>query len=228
MKLPEKPIHVGIIMDGNRRAAKEKGLKILLGHTAGKEKVKECVRWCKKAGIKHLTLFAFSSENWERPQNQVNDLMNLFRHALRYETDSLISEGAKIRFVGERHRLASDLRERMECLERETQSFAAIEVVFALSYGARAEILAAARKFSLAGKTDFTEEDFSAALWTAGTPHPDLIIRPGGEMRLSNFLLWQAAYSELFFTKTLWPDFTEEEFHSILAEYARRERRNGK
>jgi len=219
------PDAVGIIMDGNRRWAKGKGMPSVRGHQAGYEKLKEATRWAHEAGVKELTVYAFSTENWNRSQEEVGYLMELLEHALTRGLEDLEKEGVRMRFIGERARFSSAFKEKMDAVEARTSVNAGITLVIALSYGGRSEILSAVQK--LEGK-EVTEEALRNAMWSAGLLDPDLIIRTGGEMRLSNFLTWQSAYSELMFTDTLWPDFSKEEFLGMLEAFGMRERRMGK
>ena len=221
------PVSLGIVMDGNRRWAKSKGLMALAGHRAGAEKLKDVVEWSKAAGIKFLTVYAFSTENWNRSLEEVSGIMNLLEEYLDREFGEL-SKTTRLRFIGERERFSDVIREKVEHLEKVSKDQESFTLSIALSYGGRAEILEAVNKLIEEDREVVTESELSEKLWTAGTPDPDLIIRTGGEKRLSNFLLWQSVYSELFFTPTLWPDFSREEFDAIIAEYAKRERRNGK
>jgi len=221
------PVSLGIVMDGNRRWAKSKGLMALAGHRAGAEKLKDVVEWSKAAGIKFLTVYAFSTENWNRSLEEVSGIMNLLEEYLDREFGEL-SKTTRLRFIGERERFSDVIREKVEHLEKVSKDQESFTLSIALSYGGRAEILEAVNKLIEEDREVVTESELSEKLWTAGTPDPDLIIRTGGEKRLSNFLLWQSVYSELFFTPTLWPDFSREEFDAIVAEYAKRERRNGK
>lgn len=217
---------VGIIMDGNRRWAKTRGLPKLEGHRAGSEKLKETVRLVRAHAIAHLVVYAFSTENWNRESSEVSYLMDLFRELIEKEMRELGEEGIRIRFVGQRERFSKELQQLMSEREEETKQNTAVTVWICLSYGGRAEIVAAANKAAQEGLV--TEETLAKNLWTAGMPDPDLIIRTGGEKRLSNFLPWQTVYSELFFTESFWPDFREEEFDAIITEFAARERRHGK
>jgi len=217
---------VGIIMDGNRRWAKANGLPKLEGHRRGYERAIECAHWVRNRGIKHFVLYAFSTENWNREVEEVSYLMNLLREMATKGLRELAKENIRVRFVGTRDRLTSDILSAMELVEKESaQNDFTIWVC--LSYGGRAEITAAAAATAAAG-VPITEESLHSYFWSALMPDPDLIIRTSGEKRLSNFLLWQSAYSELFFTDTLWPDFNEKEFDAILADFASRERRHGK
>mgnify|MGYP001582307608 CR=1 FL=1 len=220
------PVCVGIIMDGNRRWAKARGLPKLDGHRAGVEISKGVVRFVRSRGIRHLIVYAFSTENWNREPEEVSYLMGLFQESIHKEMKELGKEGVRIRFVGQRERFSEDLQKAMDVTEKETAGNDAITLWCCLSYGGRAEIATAAR--AAAARGEITEESLAKNLWTAEMPDPDIVIRTGGEKRLSGFLAWQSTYSELFFTDTLWPDFKEEEFDALLAEFATRERRNGK
>ena len=214
-------------MDGNRRWAKAKGLSKLEGHRTGSDKLKDMVRLVRSHGIKHFAVYAFSTENWNREPAEVSYLMELSRELIHKEMSELGKEGVRIRFAGQRERFSAGLQQSMNDIEEETLQNDAITLWCCLSYGGRAEIVAAARAAAAEGG-EITEDSLARHLWTAGMPEPDIIIRTGGERRLSGFLTWQSVYSELFFSDTLWPDFKEEEFDSILAEFATRERRNGK
>ena len=222
------PQSVGIIMDGNRRWAKGKGLSSLEGHRAGYDKLREVLRWSKAAGVRYLTVYAFSTENWNRSVEEVGYLMNLFRMMIKKMTEEAKAEDTRLIFLGERERFEADIREAIE--EAEAATFAGKSFTFgiALSYGGRAEIINAIHRIPSEKLSTLTEEEFAALLWSKEIPDPDLIIRTSGEERLSNFLPWQSVYSELFFTKTFWPDFSREEFNAILANFAERERRQGK
>lgn len=223
------PACIGIIMDGNRRWAKEKGLPTLGGHKAGYKKLKEVISWAQEAAVKNLIFYTFSTENWNRAKKEVDYLMDIFKTALSKELDEIKKKNVRIRFVGQRERFTDKLRLLMDNAEKETAHNTGYTVVFALSYGGRAEIIDAVNKI-VNKKIDepVTEESFQQYLWTVGIPDPDIIIRTGGERRLSNFLPWQSVYSELFFTDTYWPDFNKEEFNTILKQFSERERRRGK
>jgi undecaprenyl diphosphate synthase len=218
---------VGIIMDGNRRWAKKRDLHTLEGHKAGYEKLKESVSWAKEAGIKNLIFYAFSTENWNRTGEEVGYLMELLKTALRQEFDSLKKENVRILFAGTRDRFAPDIRALMEKMEAETKENQEGTIVFALSYGGRAEIVDAVNEIIASGVSAVDETTFSEHLWTRAVPDPEAIIRTGGEKRLSNFLPWQSVYSELIFTDTLWPDLSKEEFLALLEEFSSRSRRRG-
>jgi undecaprenyl diphosphate synthase len=222
------PDCVGIILDGNRRWAKSKGLFSLEGHRVGLlQTLKNAVLFVRDAGVKHFAAYMFSTENWSREPAEVSYLMNLFRESIKKEIHELGKEGVRVRFVGQRKRFSEDLQKSMDEIEKETENNSAITLWCCLSYGGRAEIVEAANKLVASGK-EITEESMNENLWTADMPEPNIIIRTSGEMRLSGFLTWKSVYSELFFTKTLWPDFSKEEFMKILEEYSERERRMGK
>lgn len=223
-----RPACIGIIMDGNRRWAKEKGLQSFEGHRAGYNKLEEVVRWARDAGISHVVAYAFSTENWQRSEREVGYLMTLFRSVLEKETEKLIRERVRVRFVGETPRFSEDMRNMMERMERATGAKYDITLHLLMSYGGRAEITAAVNSLLAEDTPRVNEEAFAQTLWSSHVPDPDVIIRTGGEKRLSNFLPWQSVYSELFFSDTLWPDFTKTEFDLILNEFAKRERRRGK
>jgi len=227
------PNHVAIIMDGNGRWAKARGLPRVAGHRRGADAVRRVVRGAGELGIPVLTLFAFSTENWTRPADEVNDLMGLLRHYLRNELDELRKNGARLRVIGNREGLASDIVRDISDAENMTRGNSRIDVNICINYGARAEILQATRSLArqvAAGElsADRIDEDlFEGELLTAGVPDPDLLIRTSGEQRISNFMLWQCAYAELVFVDTLWPDFGKEHLEQAIAEFRRRERRYG-
>ena len=227
------PTHVAIIMDGNGRWAAARGLPRVAGHRAGVQAVRRAIETASSLGVEWLTLYAFSSENWRRPLTEVMDLTGLLRHFLKSEIAELKAKGVRLRFIGDRARFEADIQIDLGAAERDTAHNKRLNLVIALSYGARAEIVAAARAAvvaAMAGGLDpasLDETGFAGFLSTRGIPDPDLIIRTSGEQRLSNFLLWQAAYAELLFIDVLWPDFGPEQFEAALAEYARRERRYG-
>jgi undecaprenyl diphosphate synthase len=227
------PAHVAIIMDGNGRWAKSRGLPRIAGHREGSRAVRRTVEAAIKSGVSWLTIYAFSSENWRRPAGEVMDLTGLLRRYLKSEIAELKQSGVRMRFIGDRCRFDPDIQRDLEAAERDTALNSRLNLTIALSYGARAEIAAAARAALEAVRTgclqagDLDEEIFARFLATAGTPDPDLIIRTSGEQRLSNFLLWQAAYAELVFLDVLWPDFDHAHFQAALVEYSGRERRFG-
>ena len=216
--------HVAIIMDGNGRWAKRKHLPRAMGHRKGVEAVRALVRSLKDTSIECLTLYAFSSENWKRPDEEVDDLMNLMRKFIKSDLPEFIANDVKLHILGDWRGLAPDIVGMLEDALEQTDSGTRTLAV-ALNYGAQAEIVAAARKAAEAG--EITEETLSANLYTAGLPPLDLLIRTSGEVRLSNFLLWQAAYAEMIFTEVLWPDFTPEHLQDALDQFAGRERRFG-
>lgn len=221
------PACVGIIMDGNRRFAREKGLPVFEGHRAGYETLKKILRAGKEAGISHLIFYTFSTENWNRSKREVAYLLNLMRFVLTKELGAIKREGFRIRCIGRREDFPVELQKLMARAEKETADLPGPTAVLALSYGGRAEVLYAANAAIAAGEKKLTERSFEKYLWTVGIPDPDLIIRTSGEKRLSGFLPWQGVYSELFFTPTLWPAFSKQEFFKILKGFAGRERRHG-
>ena len=227
------PNHVAIIMDGNGRWAKARGLPRVAGHRRGADAVRRVVRGAGDLGIPVLTLFAFSTENWTRPADEVSDLMGLLRHYLRNELEELRKNGVRLRVIGNRDGLASDIVGDIADAESMTRGNSRIDVSICINYGSRDEILRAARSLArqvAAGQLAVDGIDvnlFERELLTAGLPDPDLLIRTSGEQRISNFLLWQCAYSELVFVDTLWPDFGKEELEKAIIEYRRRERRYG-
>lgn len=222
------PVSIGLIMDGNRRFARAHGLPQLEGHRRGLEKLKEVAQWGREAGVKEVILYAFSTENWDRSEEEVRYLMNLFEESFGTLAEELAKKEVRIRFIGQRERLSEALQQSMREAEAKTADGKERVFTIAISYGGRAEILAAVNALLTSGAKEVDEEGFRDAMWSAGLAYPDLIIRTGGDQRLSNFLSWQSAYSELFFSKTPWPAFTREEFDEVLAEYASRERRHGK
>lgn len=219
---------VGIIMDGNRRWARAHGVQLFEGHSEGYKKLKEVLRWTRDAGIKHLVAYAFSIENWQRSEEEVGYLMKLFRSILENETKKMLDEHVRVCFVGDRARFSEDIREMMEEMEESTAVKHDVTLHLLMSYGGRAEIVEAANVLLKEGAVAITEDAFAEKLWSHPMPDPDLIIRTSGEKRLSNFLPWQSVYSELFFSDSFWPDFTKDEFNSILDQFAARERRRGK
>ena len=227
------PHHVAIIMDGNGRWAKARGLPRVAGHRRGADAVRRVVRGAGELGIPVLTLFAFSTENWTRPADEVNDLMGLLRHYLRNELEELHKNGARLRVIGNRAGLPTDIVRDIAEAENMTRANSRIDVNICINYGARDEILQATRNLArrvAAGELaadGIDEARFEQELLTAGVPDPDLLIRTSGEQRISNFLLWQCAYAELVFVDTLWPDFGKDHLEQAIAEFRRRERRYG-
>lgn len=231
------PLHVSIIMDGNGRWAKERGKERCFGHAEGVESVRSCTEEAIRKGVKYLSLFAFSEENWNRPEAEVNALMELMVKAMVNELPTFLKNGIRFIVLGNRARLDDSLNEMIdECMEK-TAECGNLSLVIFMSYSGRWDILQAAKKLALELAADPLRsaevsgmglEDFSRYLVTSGIPDPDLIIRTSGELRISNYLLWQCAYSELYFTDVLWPDFRAEEFDAAIQEYAKRDRRYGK
>jgi undecaprenyl diphosphate synthase len=228
-----KPRHVAIIMDGNGRWAKKRFLPRIAGHKQGVEAVRRVSRAARALGIEVLTLYAFSSENWRRPEEEVRDLMGLLRHFLASELDELVAEGVKLRVIGDWQVLSTDLVAMIEGAVARTATNPGPTLVIALNYGAQAEIAAAARRLAEQARDgaidpgSITEARFGEALQTSDLPPLDLLIRTSGEQRLSNFMLWQAAYAELLFVDTLWPDFNADTLAAALEQYGRRQRRFG-
>lgn len=231
--LPPPPFHVAIVMDGNGRWAKAHGLPRVAGHRRGAEAVRQAVRSAIDFGVSHLTLFGFSSENWRRPPQEVDDLMGLLRLYLRAEVAELHSAGIRLRIIGDRTRLGSDIVELIEGAEALTRDNRALALTIALSYGGRQDIVQATRRLSAevqAGRlapSAIDETLIARSLWTADLPDPDLVIRTSGERRVSNFLLWQSAYAEFVFLDTFWPDFGKSDFEYAIREFHGRERRYG-
>ena len=227
------PSHVAIIMDGNGRWAEARGLPRIAGHREGAAAVKLTIESAIKYGVRYLTLFSFSSENWKRPLDEVNGLMGLLRRYLRSEIAELHKNGVRLRVIGERLDLASDIVNLIEDCERQTVNNTTLDLVIALSYGSRKELTNAFKiiaKKSISGDITVDEIDeitISKHLESRDIPDPDLLIRTSGEKRISNFLLWQLAYAELIFIDCLWPDFSEAEFENAISEFSRRERRFG-
>ncbi len=227
------PVHVAIIMDGNGRWAQSRDLPRIAGHREGAKAVRRTIRASGQLGIRYLTLYGFSLENWKRPATEVSALMSLLRLYLREEVAKLDAEGVRLRFIGERRQLDPDIVALIEMAERRTCGNAKLDVTVALSYGGRQEITEAIRRVAedaVAGRLEpaaIDERTVAARLFTSEIPDPDLLIRTSGEQRISNFLLWQAAYAELVFTDVLWPDFTQDDLERSISEFRRRERRYG-
>ncbi|MFM2313168.1 MAG: hypothetical protein RLZZ04_2444 [Cyanobacteriota bacterium] len=228
------PQHVAVIMDGNGRWAKNQGKPRMIGHQKGVDALKDLLRCCKDWEIPALTAYAFSTENWGRPQVEVQFLMTLFERVLRRELQEMKAENVKIRFVGNLLDLPASLRQEIDRSMEDTKDNQGIQFTIATNYGGRHEIIQACQ--AIASKveqgylntSEINEAVFEQHLYTQGIPHPDLLIRTSGEMRLSNFLLWQMAYAEIYVTPTLWPDFNRQEFHQALVTYQKRDRRFGK
>jgi undecaprenyl diphosphate synthase len=228
------PKHVAVIMDGNGRWAKQRGMPRIMGHQRGVDALKDLLRCCRDWGIPALTAYAFSTENWGRPLEEVEFLMTLFERVLRRETREMMEENVKIRFVGDLSALPPSLREEIDRSQEETAGNSGIQFTVATNYGGRQEIVQACREIArqvqqgVLSPDSIDESLFEKYLYTAGIPHPDLLIRTSGELRLSNFLLWQMAYAEIYVTQTLWPDFDRSQFHQALKDYQDRDRRFGK
>jgi undecaprenyl diphosphate synthase len=226
---PEVARAVAIVMDGNGRWARRRGLPVAAGHRAGTRALRRTVEAAIDLGVESLTVYAFSTENWTRPAEEVGALMEIFAETIERELPDLAKEGVRTRFVGRRDRAPEELRARMAALEEETAANERLQLWIAFDYGGRAELVAAARRLAEDGVEpgDIDEEALAARLYAPDMPDPDLLIRTSGELRISNFLLWQLAYAELVFVDTLWPDFGEADLRSALEDYARRRRRFG-
>lgn len=229
--VPERlPAHVAIIMDGNGRWANDRKLPRIMGHKKGTETVRMVVKKCVSMKIKNLTLYAFSTENWKRPKSEVDFLMNLLDQFLDSEADKLNQEGVKFHTIGDLNPLPQKVIQKIDAIKQKTQNNTTLNLIVALNYGARQEILRAIGKLFQSGtfsQEKITESEFESHLDTYGLPDPDLLIRTSGEMRLSNFLLWQCSYSELYVSQKMWPDFSEDDFDDALLSYASRQRRFG-
>ena len=227
------PAHIAVIMDGNGRWAHARGLPRHAGHRAGVKSLRETVETAAKRGVSYLTVFAFSSENWRRPKDEVSKLMNLFLEALQREVDDLHRNNVRLRFIGAREQLQTELVRRIEAAEEKTRDNGGLNLVIAAAYGGRWDIVQAAKSVAKKssegdiGVDEIDEKLLSRELSLAGIPDPDLLIRTGGERRVSNFLLWNLAYAELWFTDSLWPDFRESQFDEALDYFATRQRRYG-
>ena len=231
--LPEVlPVHIGIIMDGNGRWAKKRGLPRFAGHKAGADTFKKIARYCNKIGIKYLTVYAFSTENWKRPQKEVEAIIDLLRNYLR-DAENYKKENIRVRFIGDISVFDQEIRMKIAESQSESKEFTGLNLNIAINYGGKDEIVHAAKllaKEAAEGalrSDDIDETAFESRLYTAGQPNVDLVIRPSGEYRLSNFMVWQSAYAEFVFMTVLWPDFTEKHLNEALREYANRSRRFG-
>ena len=222
IKVDEKLKHIACIMDGNGRWAKARNMPREFGHKHGAQVFRDLTEYCHKIGIKYITVYAFSTENWKRPKREVDAIMKLLDEYLEKQRP----ENASIRFIGDVSRLDGRLAEKIRKMEEETAGHDSVLNV-AMNYGSRAEIVNAFNKLIAEGKTEVTAEDINSALYTGDCPDPDLIVRTGGDLRISNFLLWQAAYSELYFTDTLWPDMTENDVDKAIEDFYSRKRRFG-
>jgi undecaprenyl diphosphate synthase len=226
-RMTNVPQSIGIILDGNRRWARAHGLPTLEGHRRGYARVREITEAAFEAGVRFVTLYAFSTENWNRSPEEVSYLLTLFEEMINSEISDITKNDTRVRFIGDLSRFPAHLASAARRLEEKTKENKKGTVVVALSYGGRPEIVHAVNALLQEGREVVSEDDISKKLWTSDIPDPDLIIRPGGEKRLSNFLTWQSVYSELFFTDTFWPDFSKEELMRILEEFSKRERRHG-
>lgn len=224
-KLPE---HIAIIMDGNGRWAKKRSLPRTAGHAAGSKKFKEIARYCNKIGIKYLTVYAFSTENWRRPKEEVDTIMNIFRDYLK-DSANFKKENIMLKFIGDRSGMPEDIVALMKQAELDSSEATGLKVYMAINYGGRDELVHAVRDIVKEGipAEEITESVISSHIYTKDYPDPELIIRPSGEYRLSNFLIWQAAYSEFWFSNVLWPDFTPEDLEQAIDDYNKRNRRFG-
>jgi len=227
------PTHIGIILDGNGRWAKRRGLPRTTGHSAGAENFRTIATYCRDIGIQFLTVYAFSTENWKRSEEEISTIWKLLRKYLNESIQKMVRDRVKIRILGDISAIPDDIRELIYETDRLSETFDGIQLNICLNYGGRNEIVRAAREIAkdcLSGKLlpeEISEDYFESKLYSAGVPDPDLIIRPSGELRISNFLLWQSAYSEFYFTKTLWPDFTVKELDAAIADFQKRDRRFG-
>lgn len=222
------PRHIAIIMDGNGRWAKKRSLPRSSGHVAGAKTFKNIARYCNKIGLEYLTVYAFSTENWKRPKEEVDNIMNLLREYLK-DAENFKSDNIKVKFIGNLEPLADDIKELIRKDEEGSENATGLKLNIAINYGGRDEITNAVRKIIQTGvkAEDVTEDTISANLYTAGMPDPDFIIRPSGEYRLSNYLIWQSAYAEYWFSNILWPDFKPRHLEQAIEEYNRRNRRFG-
>ncbi|MDR2426319.1 MAG: isoprenyl transferase [Endomicrobium sp.] len=221
------PKHIAVIMDGNGRWANKRYLPRILGHKQGVKTVKKIVKASSRLGIRVLTLYAFSTENWKRPQSEIKGLFSLLLQFLKKELKELHKNNIKLRILGNSSKFPDEIQKELKSACKLTGNNKGLELNIALNYGARQEILNAFEKIIAEGIKNFTEEEFSKYLYTAGQPEPDLLIRTAGEMRVSNFLLWQIAYSEIYITEKFWPDFDENDLKKAIIEYQKRERRFG-
>lgn len=224
----QTPECVGMIMDGNRRWAKENNLSSIEGHRNGYERLKEVVEWMKEVEIPNLIVYAFSTENWNRAKEEVSYLMDLLKKVLTEQIEEFNDKGVRLIFAGDLKRFPEELQKLMRNAVEKTKDNTEHTLVLCVSYGGRTEIVHTVNDLLMSGKESINEEEFSKSLWTKDVPDPDIVIRTGGEKRLSGFLAWQSIYSELFFTDTHWPAFSKEEFLEILKKFSSRERRKGK
>jgi undecaprenyl diphosphate synthase len=222
------PRHIAVIMDGNGRWARQRGLPRLLGHREGVKSLHEAVQVCGDIGVGYLTAYTFSTENWQRPDSEVSGLMELMAVTIDLERPGLMKNNVRVRTIGRTQDLPDRIRLKFEGLIHDTAANTGLTFTLAISYGGRAEIVDACRKAVEQGRAPETETDFALLLYDPETPDPDLLIRTGGDQRISNYLLWQLAYAELFFTETLWPEFREKELLAAIEEFGRRQRRFGR
>lgn len=229
-KKQERPLpeHIAIIMDGNGRWAKKQGLPRSAGHVAGAKTFKTIARYCNKIGLKYLTVYAFSTENWKRPEQEVEGIMNLLRDYLK-DAENFKDENIRVRFLGNREPLAEDIKELMAKNEKDSEIATGLNLNIAINYGGRDEITTAVKEIVKSGilAEDITEDTISQNLYTGGMPDPDFIIRPSGEYRLSNYLIWQSAYAEYWFSDVLWPDFSPKHLEKAIEDFNKRNRRFG-
>lgn len=221
------PRHIAIIMDGNGRWAKKRGLPRTAGHSAGAESFRRAARYCRSIGVEYLTVYAFSTENWKRPEDEVKGIMRLLRKYLDEALRDLEKEKTRLVFFGDLSPLSPELRELCELSMERSKCYEGAQVNICLNYGGRDEIIRAAKHWAEEGCPELSEEKFGSYMWSTGIPDPDLLIRPGGEMRISNYLLWQLAYAEMYFSDVLWPDFDEHQIDLAVEEFHKRNRRYG-
>ena len=227
------PRHIAIIMDGNGRWAKKRGLPRNAGHAAGAETFRKIANYCRTLGVQYLTVYAFSTENWKRPKEEVETIMELLRRYLLEAIETMERDNVRLHFMGDMSPLTDELRELVERCNAISAGLTGCQCNICINYGGRAEIVHGAKEFAklcvegAVKPDDLTEELFESYLYSGGIPSPELLIRPGGEQRLSNFLLWQCAYAEFYYTDVLWPDFSKEELHKAIAAFQRRDRRFG-
>ncbi len=223
------PVHVAIIMDGNGRWAKKRNLPRIAGHREGVKRVREIVEESREIGIKYLTLYAFSKENWKRPESEVSFLMKLFIRSAKEQFNDLMKNNVRVKIIGDRIGMPSDVLDMFRWIEEETANNTGLNLLLAINYGGRVEIVNGVKRIIERGipSDDLSPELFEKYLYTKDIPDPDLVIRTSGEMRISNFLLWQIAYSEFYFTDILWPDFSKEEYKKAIEDYSHRKRRFG-
>ena len=226
------PRHIAIILDGNGRWAKKRGLPRTAGHKVGAENFRKIATYCKNIGVEYLTVYAFSTENWSRPEDEVSTLMKLFDRYLKEAIDTMAKDNIRMRVLGDVSALSPELQRQIEETNRISQQYEGFQANICINYGGRAEIMRAARLYledvrENGAPEELDEKRFGSYMYSSGIPDPELLIRPGGEQRISNFLLWQCAYSEFYFTDVLWPDFDADELEKAIAEFNRRDRRFG-